>query len=64
MHSHERVKNYRQVGDLDSAGGARMSLHRLLTRLTWMCAGPLILPAVYLAFSSVLSKQAERGGRP
>jgi PAS domain S-box-containing protein len=48
------------VGDLDSAGEARMSLHRLLTRLIWMCAGPLILLAVYLAFSSVMTKQTER----
>lgn len=37
-----------------------MSLHKLLTRLIWLCVGPLILLAVYLAALSVLDKQADR----
>jgi PAS domain S-box-containing protein len=37
-----------------------MSLHRLLTRLIWLCVAPLVLLAAYLAISSVMTQQAER----
>jgi hypothetical protein len=40
-----------------------MSLHKLLTRLILLCVGPLILLAIFLSISSVMSKQAERDGQ-
>ena len=36
-----------------------MSLHRFLTRLIWLCVGPLILLAIFLAVFNVMSKRAE-----
>ncbi len=40
-----------------------MSLNKLLTRLILLCVGPLILLAIFLSISSVISKQAERDGQ-
>lgn len=37
-----------------------MSLHNLLIRLIWLCVGPMILLALYLAVSNVKGKQDER----
>jgi len=37
-----------------------MSLHRFLTRLIWLCVGPLILLAIVLAVYNLMSKRTER----
>ena len=39
---------------------AQTSLHRFLTRLIWLCVGPLVVLAVYLAVERVRDVQANR----
>jgi PAS domain S-box-containing protein len=36
-----------------------LSLHAFLTRLIWLCVGPLVLLAAYLSITNVLNRQAE-----